>query len=564
MPHANEIVSASHRRVPIWLAMLALFLMAFGLRCVGIRWGLPNSQHFYSYHPDEWLVLLASYFTMNPYAGDWLPGFYNYGTLPLTLWSGWLHWLSAVGVIPSLPENPTAVQVAYLRAELHFWARLLNALLGAGTAVIVARTLAQVAGERAGTVAGLAMALAPAFVVHSRFQTVDVPTTFFVALALHQSTALWQATSPWRTLLWGAVWAGCAAGSKYNAGLVLLAIWMSGWLHFGGNPRRLIHSGTVILASTAVAGLTFLLVCPGSWADREQFWRNFLYELRHVQQGHGEIFTNTGLGWLYHLYPNISVGFTLAGLVLGVMGWLWMGRRYRALWGVALASLAYYGLIGSAEVRFLRYTFPVFPFLAMGQGLWLAQGGQFTMGAGRWLVPLVLALQALYALDYTGCMVRPDSRDQAVAWIRQRVPSHASIGFATVPWFYTPPLFPETGELFWRKRLEAMRSADSTYRLISLAPPEWSAENLRLQRPDYLIISEFEARDVARIARADYIEFMRALQEEYVLVETFSNGPLLLGYRHSFPHDMLYICPETTLWGRKAVLQSQFSHGGAP
>jgi predicted membrane-bound mannosyltransferase len=39
-------------------------------------------------------------------------------------------------------------------------------------------------------VSALAMVFAPAFVVHSRFMTVDVPTTFFVALAFHQAVAL--------------------------------------------------------------------------------------------------------------------------------------------------------------------------------------------------------------------------------------------------------------------------------------------------------------------------------------------------------------------------------------
>jgi hypothetical protein len=74
------------------------------------------------------------------------------------------------------------------------------------------------------------MAFAPAFVVHSRFMTVDVPTTFFVALAFHQAVALHASPRPMRTLLWGAFWAGCAAGSKYNAGLALLAPLVGLWL----------------------------------------------------------------------------------------------------------------------------------------------------------------------------------------------------------------------------------------------------------------------------------------------------------------------------------------------
>jgi hypothetical protein len=262
-----------------------LFLIALGVRWVGIDWGLPNAFHHYSYHPDEWLLLAVSYGNLNPYAGDWLPHFYNYGSLPLYLWSIWLHWLGAVGLLPALPDSPDPVRMAAWRAAAHFWARVLVALMGAGTAVVVARTTARVAGERAGRIAGLAMALAPALVVHARFQTVDVPTTFFVSLALWCAVALFHSPRPVRTLLWGAFWAGCAAGCKYNAGLVLLAPLVSAWLYGRQSgwewQRRLIASAGAV----GIAGATFLLVCPGAWAEPQAFWRDFRYELLHVQRG---------------------------------------------------------------------------------------------------------------------------------------------------------------------------------------------------------------------------------------------------------------------------------------
>ena len=557
---------------PLWL-WIALFALAFGVRLVGIGWSLPNAGRHYSYHPDEWLVLLASYFAINPYAGEFLPGFYNYGTLPMYLWSLWLHWLSAVGVIDRLPENATPVQLAELRAQLYLWARILVALMGAGTAVVVGRTLAHVAGLGAGMVAALAMAFAPAFVVHSRFMTVDVPTTFFVALAFHQAVALHASPRRMRTLLWGAFWAGCAAGAKYNAGLALLAPLVGLWLLPSlPAPKRLLSGA----AAVGVAGLTFLIVCPGIWADSARFWANFWYEVRHVGQGHGEIFTDTGLGWLYHLKPNLSTGFGAVGLIASAVGWA-LHARNRVWWGVLVASLAYYLLIGAAEVRFLRYTFPLLPMLAMGVGLLMnppsprpspplqrgERAGVFplsrsagegdTGGEGyrkiltRALVVAALGWQLLSAASLTACMVRPDARDQAAGWARANLPEGARIGFPTVPWFYTPPLFPEIGELRWQDRLAAAQRA-TRYRLIPLAPPEWNAEALQATLPEYLIISEFESRDVARIGRADYQAFMRIVEARYTLLRTFENQPPLLGRREDMPHDLLYICPKVYVY----------------
>ncbi|MFQ3611778.1 MAG: glycosyltransferase family 39 protein, partial [Fimbriimonadales bacterium] len=497
------------------LAMGILFGFALLLRLWGIGWGLPNADHYFSYHPDEWIILIASYFVVNPYAGEWLPGFYNYGSLPLYLWSGWLHWLTAFGVIPSLPESPTGLEVAQLRASLHAWARVWVAILGAGTAVVVAQTLRQVANERAGWLAGAVMAVAPAFVVHSRFQTVDVPTTFFVALALYQSVALWRSERPWRTLVWGALWSGCAAGCKYNAGLVAIAPMVGWWLRSGASAGWATRLKGVALALSVSVGV-FLLVCPGAWADSERFWRDFSYEVRHVQQGHGEIFTDTGLGWLYHLAPNLTTGFTVLGLIGSVLGWGLSGWRIRALWGVLAFTFAYYLLIGGAEVRFLRYTLPMYPMLALGVGLLGSAEPKSRLAA----LPTVLSIgvvlfQLSVALSYTACMVRPDARDQALSWIRQHLPAGASVGFATVPWFYTPPLYPETGELRWQDRLQKLQEAESPFRLVSLAPPEWSSEALRANRPDYLVLSEFEWRDVERIQRADYRQFRAQMEQAY-------------------------------------------------
>jgi hypothetical protein len=581
----------------------ALFGLALGVRLVGVGWSLPNAERHYSYHPDEWLVLLASYFVINPYAGEFLPGFYNYGTLPMYLWSLWLHWLSAVGVIDRLPENATPAQIAELRAQLYLWARVLVALMGAGTAVVVGRTVAQVAGIGAGVVSALAMALAPAFVVHSRFMTVDVPTTFFVALAFHQAVALHASPRPMRTLLWGAFWAGARLALSITRG------WRCSRRWWGCGCCRTCPSRSVCsaVAAVGVAGLTFLIVCPGVWADSARFWANFWYEVRHVGQGHGEIFTDTGLGWLYHLKPNLSTGFGAVGLLASAVGWA-LHARNRVWWGVLAASLAYYLLIGAAEVRFLRYTFPLMPMLAMGVGLLWAgarlslppsfrfpplregnrtrgqapplregnrtrgqapplregnrtqgrelgspcsqgepKGGGLLPALRSLLVVAALGWQLLSAASLTACMVRPDARDQAAGWARANLPEGARIGFPTVPWFYTPPLFPEIGELRWQDRLAAAQRA-TRYRLIPLAPPEWNAEALQATLPEYLIISEFESRDVARIGRADYQAFMRIVEARYTLLRTFENEPPTLGRQAGMPHDLLYVCPKVYVY----------------
>jgi hypothetical protein len=71
-----------------------------------------------------------------------------------------------------------------------------------------------------------------------------------------------------------------------------------------------------------------------------------------------------------------------------------------------------------------------------------------------------------------------------------------------------------------------------------------------VEKPDYVVISDFEERDVKRIGRADYRAFMAILQREYRLVSQFRNDPYPLAHADSLPHDMLYICPAVQVYAR--------------
>jgi hypothetical protein len=528
------------------LGGLGLFLLAFVTRLIGIGWGLPDSMHHSSFHPDEWLILLASYYNMNPLQGDFLPGFYNYGSLPLTLWSVWLHLL-----IPGASSSVEAI------ASLHLMARILTALMGALTATVVFQTGRHLGGMGVGIVAGLVMAIAPAHVVHSRFQTVDVPTTLFVALTCLFAVRLYETPNLLKTLLWGAFWAGCAAGSKYNAGLVLIALWVSLWLRMRSESSGFKSLTFYVGLSVIVAVLTFLLACPGAWLESDAFWKNFLYEVRHVQAGHGDIFTDTGLGWVYHLW-NLVQGFGFLALLLSTAGWILGWKPFPAARGILIAASAYYLLIGSAEVRFLRYTFPLYPALALGMGLFVTRLNSLDMkpvANRRWtlslIVAVIMAVQGIHAVGYTYCMTGIDTRIQCVNWFQRNVPEGESIAFATVPWFYTPPFFPDTGELRWQDRLERMQQAQFPYPLLCLAPPDWNRERLASEMPDYLVISEFEYGDAERLQRQDYERFMTVVQSDYRLIQTFINHPKPYHKSGLPPHDLLYIYPDIRVYKRK-------------
>src|SRR5512140_1268 len=68
--------------LPPVLTLAAILVVAATLRLTGLRWGLPNQAHYFSYHPDEIFLLLPS---LGFAQGDWNPHFFNYGTLYIYL-----------------------------------------------------------------------------------------------------------------------------------------------------------------------------------------------------------------------------------------------------------------------------------------------------------------------------------------------------------------------------------------------------------------------------------------------------------------------------------------------
>ncbi|HEX3000145.1 MAG TPA: hypothetical protein VHR86_07905, partial [Armatimonadota bacterium] len=68
------------RGATVDLPLLLIIILGFTLRVVGLHWGMPCAEHYHSYHPDE-VIMVSAIANVNPLAGDFDPGFYNYGSL---------------------------------------------------------------------------------------------------------------------------------------------------------------------------------------------------------------------------------------------------------------------------------------------------------------------------------------------------------------------------------------------------------------------------------------------------------------------------------------------------
>jgi hypothetical protein len=588
----------------VTLRPLLLFALALLLRAWGLDWGLPNATRLFSYHPDETMVVAAST-RVNPLAGRLDPQFYNYGSLSLLINGAAIALGRAAGLVSADPFPGAPAAGALLVA------RLVTALLGAATCVLLLGAGRRLYNERAGLVAGALYAVAPLAVQHGHFATVDVPATFFATGALffaarHLTTPS-NAPPAYRDLLLAGLCAGLATATKYNAGLVLLAGIAAWWLRTSppvplsckqaeggivtfasapGTPSACLQErGTggevwTSLAALVAAALTgFLFGCPGALLNTPRFLADLGFEAEHVRTGHGLVFVNTLPGWLHHVVANLpwALGHLLALLaVVAVIGAVVRRRPGDVV--LLVFMVPYYLLVGAAEVKFARYLLPILPPLVLLVAAFFS--GEDAPGGPRWRVPRLglLALGTAHALllslGFNEVMTRPDPRDQAAAYVRQAgVPS---VGFATGPWFYSPTLGPLlTAPIPEIARTSALsvenprlvpagldRNGDG--RISNDEATAWDVDLLQQTMPAAIALSELnEYADVARARHAPALHYLDVVQATYANRRVFARPVQVFGLplakprltaiglpAQPLPHDMTYTNPTTVIFSR--------------
>lgn len=332
--------------------------------------------------------------------------------------------------------------------------RLLVALFGALTVVPVFRIGERLAGTAAGAFGGALIAASTVYNEGSHLAICDVPSAFFAAATLAGVARLLdeERTS---TYVWAGVCAGLAAGTKYPAGLVAVAIcavWLRGRIAGRRFSLDLLWSGLAAIGAfvASTPGLVVLPEVAFGRGRRSIFWGALVYS------GEGWVGVTPPSNSLYYL-GLLTASWGLPALAIGLAGLFLLARRrlVRVIW-LTPFPIAYMALILSMSVAVPRNIYPVLPALAMiagcgAAGLWARTAGRFRArepdrdrAAGgvrapaerRWLgmgaagaavVVLVLAWPAGRTLLQAVAFSRPGTRVQAKEWIREHVPRGAIV-----------------------------------------------------------------------------------------------------------------------------------------
>lgn len=417
----------------LWLPV-ALLIVALGLRLSGTLYGLP-----YGYHPDEEHVLEPAREIVA--SGDLDPGWYRYPDVTIYLQA----------TVQAITSGVSDAPVTFPHVREQDWVsrwlgRLVTAILGLLALVLTWRATVRLAGERAGLFALAPGATALLHVQHSHFITTDVPASLFAAATLWACARALED----RRWLWGAAaFAGMAAATKYNAGVVVIAPVALG---IALAPRRALQTiagcGFASLAAF-IALMPWVVLQPAAW------WADLTFELHHYREG--QVGFSSGFGpWVLGRYLVLR-GTGLLGAAVAIIGAVSLVRSDRQRAAAVLAfPLLYFTLLSSMTVHADRNLVPMLPFLwaLIGIGAERVYGWSAAAWAARhddapavWLAPVLVTLLALplgvRSARYTVELVAEDTRTEAFDWVLEHVPPQVRVCTE-----YYGPTLPATHRVF--------------------------------------------------------------------------------------------------------------------
>ncbi|GAB4110886.1 MAG: hypothetical protein Fur005_17390 [Roseiflexaceae bacterium] len=336
-----------------WGPLLAILILATGLRLWGLHFGLP-----YFEHPDEWAVADEALRMLR--TGNFEPLSFTYPTLYVyaQVAMAWLHY--TWGALTGRYSDPGAIDPA----SFYLWARALTASLGVGLVGLSYAVGRRMAGTAAGLGAAFLLAILPTAIGDAHYVTVDTPAAFFGMLAFWLITRLAPPETtprPWPIFLAGLV-VGMAASTKYNVGvmvaplgavLLMRAIEQRSWV-------SLLREGG-IAACGVFCGFT--LGTPLWLVQADRLIDDLAGIARHYRET-GHPGAESSRPWLFY-FGALSFEATALAWASLIGALVALTRRKPLDWLILALAIPYVIQLSSVRVVFFRNAVPLLPFVCL-------------------------------------------------------------------------------------------------------------------------------------------------------------------------------------------------------
>ena len=475
---ARASVAARRAALLPALAILAIVAVGAALRLSGIAFGDP-----FVYHPDEWIVARPA-MTMAA-TGEWNHHTFYYPGLLIDLEAvaaGLLHAPGGASLATGQPwlylNEFVPDQFGYVLAG-----RLLVALLGVATILVVFETTRRLAGRAGALAAAAIVTIVPLAVEHAHYLTTDVPMTFLCALCL-LATVVASRSQRSRWWLVAALIAGLAGSTKWN-GLAVAAVPLLAYMatRFDRAHPLSIVRDPIPFAMVGATIVGFVVPTPALvLAPAEVISRlsssAAIYAVPDPRQTQDTISFNLGV-LVGTLGPVLL--WSVAGMIV-ILARLRREPAARAAVSVPAFIVGYFVLACLPQRYYARNLLPIVPYLAVSAGIALAALlAQVRRRSAPWRLPpasaaaavglalvLSLAPSTASSLALTSALSRIDTRDVARAWMLEHVPPGTSIAREV----YTPQFditeFPPVGSFFLQEvSLDGYRTRGARYVIAS-------------------------------------------------------------------------------------------------
>ena len=197
------------------------------LRLAGTDYGLPQILH-----PDEPHIVDP---TLHFYEGDLNPHTFVYTSfLMYVQYAAQRLYLLIAGIF---------VHIEPSRTMAYFIGRIVTALFGTATIVVVYKLGKKLFDKNIGLLAALLITIVNSHVNHSHYATTDVPLTFFILLGVYIGWLLLE-TGKLKYYIWSGVITGLAISTKIP-GVFLLLVLAAAHIVYTGRQQKLVFKSVI-------------------------------------------------------------------------------------------------------------------------------------------------------------------------------------------------------------------------------------------------------------------------------------------------------------------------------
>lgn len=484
---SKEKESARLEKRNLFIAFLAILLLGFALRAYHLDWGLPNTDHPYSYHPDE--ARLIQYMAgIHPEKLDFNPDDMAYPTMHIMINGAVMLAMSKLGVITVSSDPLFYAGHPEEFAKIIFIGRMIGLIFSMMTIILVYLITRELHNKKAAIAAMLLYALIPLDVIESHYFALDTPMVMWMMLALYGAVMTYK-DADWRWYLLSGAAVGFAGSTKYpgffsGIFLVIAHLWRSAkysetWKE---TILSLFRRRMIVFFSAII--IAFIIGTPYSLLEPATFFGNFIktYQVSSGNQMSIPTGYNMGLaswGYGYLNYPLIhqilvmlpmALGFALFGYLVFSIVEISRYAENKIRWMLLCPSALYLLIVFRWVNVFPRYLYPLMPLAA----IICAIGYRQTIKHSKTNAPAIIFMAiCAFTLVFSVSLDLKfnDTQEDAYDWVFKNVPSGSKMAVTLWgPLRYTPLKDPDVwvngtmqNSVIIEKRQNLVNASDGTH-----------------------------------------------------------------------------------------------------